>query len=249
LFDLYDALYADLLQGRSEKTKVAIGICLTFLMYGYDSSGLTLPADNELLKDIASPISEAIAFATHTQDLLTTKELSLLCPSLVVLEIKAVMPEESSSGSFGNDASDSEDGSESIDIEQYVKDSQPPAKHAEFEEDINLHGFGFPHFTVREYLVTRQASRFSPIQGHIRLAQLCLDALSDPQMSSTRCNDHFFTYAAYSWASHLSAIRCIYDRSLGLEIVLNKLASPLCLKTDTFLNSSDPSPAFVKWSI
>ena len=89
--------------------------------------------------------------------------------------------------------------------------------HAEKPEDMP--GIGFPHFSVREYLLTRRYTEYNIANGHGYLAMQCIRCFTDRKpyergRELERLNSNLFgRYAAGWWLDHLATAFLASDRS------------------------------------
>ena len=268
LFALYDVLYNDMVENSTYQELQAIEVLLVFLLYGerrlrrIESHGHHYSLDS-----IVSPISEAIAFIKNldfidASNLLTIEDLMVLCPNFVTLDcpndfLQTANRQTADHSTVQNSSlllTEAElDGLGKTAI---VWDSAAffTSKSISRQREKRWQGLGIPHFTVREYLVARQAAKYSFFQGHSFLAQLCIDIFSHQDTYIRAPDNGLVDYAGRNWVVHLSAIqrdnpgpRGLQPGARGLEVALENCL-PLQAKVDAFLCHAETSREYANWS-
>jgi hypothetical protein len=105
-----------------------------------------------------------------------------------------------------------------------------------------------PHFSVKEFLVKKQATLFSPRAGHSFLASLCMQLYLDETPTSKPVSDKqsdFSRYAYLGWIEHLCLL-CAAVRSSLQEAL--KDDSFLSETLQAFLLEGFATPGFTRWN-
>jgi ankyrin repeat protein len=114
-----------------------------------------------------------------------------------------------------------------------------------YTDSLNLN-WSFPHFSVREFLVTRHAEDYSRLNGNAFAAQLCMDVFVKLDVEALT-DSLLVAYDAIYWISHLLRVVDSAHACGGLDGVLQK--DEVFRRTlNAFLLNDYCTKAFLGWT-